>query len=146
MLPSVREYTPSVKQMEFCRLPESKGCTGWRWNISAVKRDDETCFSVPAARLLRRLCFCCSKCNITNLECHLLSSRPATRWQILWLAGSGCTTWRERVVWNVGSSSCYMTAHCVAPQQSLMMATPDFVMNGLLGGVSNICLFGFGAS
>lgn len=39
-----------------------------------------------------------------------------------------------------------MTAHCVAPQQSLMMATPDFVMDGLLGGISNTCLFGFGAS
>lgn len=39
-----------------------------------------------------------------------------------------------------------MTAHCVAPQQSLMMATPDFVMDGLLGGGSNTCLLGFGAS
>lgn len=48
-------------------------------------------------------------------------------------------------VWG-GGSPCYMTAHCVAPQQSLMMATPDLVMDGLLGGVSNACLFGFGAS
>lgn len=38
----------------------------------------------------------------------------------------------------------YMTAHWVAPQQSLMMATPDFVMDGLLGGISKICLLGFG--
>lgn len=39
----------------------------------------------------------------------------------------------------------YMTTHCVAPQQSLMMETPDFVMDGLFGGVSKICLLGFGA-
>lgn len=39
-----------------------------------------------------------------------------------------------------------MTAHCVAPQQSLMMATPDLVMDGLLGGGSRICLLGFGGS
>lgn len=38
----------------------------------------------------------------------------------------------------------YMTAHWVAPQQSLMMATPDLVMDGLLGGGSGICLLGFG--
>lgn len=38
----------------------------------------------------------------------------------------------------------YMTAHWVAPQQSLMMATPDLVMDGLLGGTSRICLLGFG--
>lgn len=40
----------------------------------------------------------------------------------------------------------YMTAHCVAPQQSLMMATPDLVMDGLLGGGSEICLLGFGGA
>lgn len=40
----------------------------------------------------------------------------------------------------------YMTAHWVAPQQSLMMATPDLVMDGLLGGGSGICLLGFGGS
>lgn len=38
----------------------------------------------------------------------------------------------------------YMTAHWVAPQQSLMMATPDLVMDGLLGGTSRICLLGLG--
>lgn len=38
----------------------------------------------------------------------------------------------------------YMTAHWVAPQQSLMMATPDLVMEGLLGGTSRICLLGLG--
>lgn len=50
---------------------------------------------VPAARRLRRLCF--SKClQRRRLECRLLScSRPATRWQILRLAGSGRTTWRD---------------------------------------------------
>lgn len=37
-----------------------------------------------------------------------------------------------------------MTAHWVAPQQSLMMATPDLVMDGLLGGTSRICLLGLG--
>lgn len=47
------------------------------------------------------------------------------------------------VVFRVG---CYMTAHCVAPQQSLMMATPDFVMDGLSGGASNVGLLGFGPS
>lgn len=40
----------------------------------------------------------------------------------------------------------YMTAHWVAPQQSLMMATPDLVMDGLLGGGSGICLLSFGGS
>lgn len=40
----------------------------------------------------------------------------------------------------------YMTEHWVAPQQSLMMATPDLVMDGLLGGGSGICLLGFGGS
>ena len=39
-----------------------------------------------------------------------------------------------------------MTAHCVAPQQSLRMAAPDFVMDGLLGGVSAVCLLPVGAS
>lgn len=40
----------------------------------------------------------------------------------------------------------YMMAHWVAPQQSLIMATPDLVMDGLLGGGSRICLLGFGGS
>lgn len=53
-------------------------------------------FPVPAAQLLRCLCFCFSKClQHHRLESHLLScSRPATRWQILtrrkWLYG---VTW-----------------------------------------------------
>lgn len=59
-------------------------------------------------------------------------------------------TWRERVVLGCGivffEVRRYMTAHCVAPQQSLMMAAPDFVMDGLLGGVSNVCVLGFGES
>lgn len=57
----------------------------------------------------------------------------------------------EHVVQNGGSGGArrspwglYMTAHWVAPQQSLMMATPDLVMDGLLGGTSRICLLGFG--
>lgn len=45
-----------------------------------------------------------------------------------------------------GGSLSYMTAHWVAPQQSLMMATPDLVMDGLLGGGSGTCLFDFGGS
>lgn len=52
----------------------------------------------------------------------------------------------EGVVSDAASSFSYMTAHWVAPQQSLMMATPDLVMEGLLGGGSGICLFGFGGS
>lgn len=57
----------------------------------------------------------------------------------------------ERVVPDGGSGGArrsawglYMMAHWVAPQQSLMMATPDLVMDGLLGGTSRICLLGFG--
>lgn len=52
----------------------------------------------------------------------------------------------KRGGWQGGWVRRYMTAHCVAPQQSLMMATPDLVMDGLLGGVSSVCLLGFGAS
>lgn len=57
----------------------------------------------------------------------------------------------ERVVPDDGSGGArgpaeglYMTAHWVAPQQSLMMATPDLVMDGLFGGTSRICLLGLG--
>lgn len=57
--------------------------------------------------------------------------------------------WCEWVLSDTGSSrglGYYMMAHWVAPQQSLMMATPDLVMDGLLGGISKICLLGFGGS
>lgn len=37
----------------------------------------------------------------------------------------------------------YITAHWATPQQSLMMAAPDLVMKGLLGGGSGICRLGF---
>ena len=40
----------------------------------------------------------------------------------------------------------YMTTHCVAPQQSLMMATPDLVTDGLFGGGSGTNLRGFTGS
>lgn len=50
-----------------------------------------------------------------------------------------------RVV-TVATEVSYITAHWVAPQQSLMMAAPDLVMKGLLGGGSGICRLGFGGS
>lgn len=37
-----------------------------------------------------------------------------------------------------------MIAHCVAPQQSFMMATLLLVMDGLLGGGSGVSFFTFG--
>lgn len=37
-----------------------------------------------------------------------------------------------------------MMAHCVAPQQSFMMATLLLVMDGLFGGGSGVCFFTFG--
>lgn len=38
----------------------------------------------------------------------------------------------------------YMMAHCVAPQQSFMMATLLLVMDGLFGGGSEVSFFIFG--
>lgn len=38
----------------------------------------------------------------------------------------------------------YMTAHCVAPQQSFRTATLLFVMDGLFGGGSGVDFFTFG--
>lgn len=38
----------------------------------------------------------------------------------------------------------YMMAHCVAPQQSFMMATLLLVMEGLFGGGSGVDFFTFG--
>lgn len=63
--------------------------------------------------------------------------------EVLWVTGSD--VWRVMWVFLIRGLSGYMTAHCVAPQQSLMTATPDLVMDGLLGGGSGICLFGFAA-
>lgn len=37
-----------------------------------------------------------------------------------------------------------MMAHCVAPQQSFMMATLLLVMDGLFGGGSGVGFFTFG--
>lgn len=91
---------------------------------------------LPAARLLPHLCFW----SVALLD-FTDSDLQEVMHDVRWACGFGM-----RVVVFFFEVRCYMTAHCVAPQQSLMMATPDFVMDGLLGGGSNIGLLGFGAS